>query len=83
MPACTFGFKCESVDMTVRLQPRFEIGPEITAPLHAFLQRLFQLSIYPVDIYLWPVLLGMASVLSLFMSLQKVRLYNDMTDDTV
>ena len=30
MPACTFGFKCESVDMTVRLQPRFENGPEIT-----------------------------------------------------
>ena len=44
------GFFCESDDLTVRLQSLFAICSEIPVQFIAFLNKLFQLDIHPVDL---------------------------------
>ena len=58
MPGCPFLFLCESGDLAVRLQPLFAIGSEIPAQLIAFLNKLLQLGIHPVDLPLADILDG-------------------------
>ena len=50
MPGCLLGFFCESDDLTVRLRPLFAICSEIPVQFIAFLNKLFQLDIHPVDL---------------------------------